>query len=165
MSGVTEALVWDYIPLTTYQAKGEAFSYVISEVEGHFAVSAFTPGGPIDMDVQVALAVEPTLEDAKQAAQLWESNGPTPKTRPDRVRVYFRGYVEYHVTDSEKLVEAMCHEWAGGGPEDKKVGSLIGNTAASFRRKNLFAIAGTEAEAMRVTAGSVQPATEGPHPI
>ncbi len=164
MSCVTEALVWDYIPLTTYQAKGKAFSYVISEVDGHFEASAFTPGGPIDMDVQVAFAVEPTLDDAKRAVQLWETNGATPTARPGRVRVYFRGYVEYHVSDAEKLMEAMFHEWAGGLPEDKKVGSLIGNTAGSFRRKNLFAIAGAEAESMRLTAGSVQPA-EGPTPI
>jgi hypothetical protein len=163
MSGVTEALVWTKYEPAHYQAKGDAFSYVIDGVEGHFVARAFSPAGPIDMDVQVALAVEPTLDDAKQAVQLWESNGPTPKPRPKRVRVYFRGYVEYHVTDAEKLMEAAFHEWAGGLPEDKKVGSLIGNTMRRFGLN--FAIDGAETESMRVTAGSVQPATEGPTPI
>ena len=165
MGGVTEALVWTKYEPAHYQAKGDAFSYVIDEVEGHFEARAFSPGGPIDMNVQVALAVEPTLDDAKQAAQLWESNGPTPKPRPERVRVYFRGYVEYHVTDTEKLADAAGNEWAGGLPEDKKVGSLIDRTVDSFGLKNLFAIDGAKAESMRVTAGSVQPTAEGPTPI
>jgi len=164
MGGVTEALVWTKYEPAHYQAKGDAFSYVIDEVEGHFEARAFSPGGPIDMNVQVALAVEPTLDDAKQAAQLWESNGPTPKPRPERVRVYFRGYVEYHVTDTEKLADAAGNEWAGGLPEDKQVDELIGHTVGCFGSKSDFAIDGAEAESLRVSA-SLQQSAEGPNPI
>jgi hypothetical protein len=164
MSGVTEALVWTKYEPAHYQAKGDAFSYVIDEVEGHFVASAFSPAGPVDMSVQVALAWEPTLDDAKLAVQLWEADGPLPTARAGRVRVYYRGYVEYHVTDAEKLMYAAGNEWAGGLPEDKKVGSLIDHTVDRFRLENLFAIDGAEAESFRVSA-SLQPAAEGPTSI
>ncbi len=156
--------MWKKYEPAHYQAKGSAFSYVIDEVEGHFVASAFTPAGPVDMDVQVALATEPTLDDAKRAVQLWEAGGPISRARAGRVRVYFRGYVEYHVTDAEKLMYATGNEWAGGLPEDKKVGSLIDHTIDQFRLKDLFGIDGAEAESMRVSA-SLQPSAEGPTPI
>ena len=164
MSGVTEALVWDYIPFTTYQAKGEEFFYVIREVEGHFVASAFSGNGPIDVSVERAVALEPTLDDAKRAAQLWEDAGPIPTARAGRVRVYFRGYVEYHVTDAEKLMDATGNEWAGGGAEDKQVDELIGHTVGCFGSKSDFAIDGAEAESLRVSA-SLQQSAEGPNPI
>jgi hypothetical protein len=159
MSGVTEALVWtaEHTP-TQHRAQGDGFFYLIDEIEEHFEAMAFSSGyGTVD--AAVAYAVEPTLDDAKRAAQIWESNGPMPKARTDRVRVYFRGYVEYHVTDTMKLMDAAGNEWAPGVPEDKKVGSLIDHTVDRFRLKNLFAIDGAEAESMRVSA-SLQPSAD-----
>jgi predicted transcriptional regulator len=112
----------------------------------------------------VADAVEPTLDAAKQVAQLWESNGPMPNARAGRVRVYFRGYVEYNVNDTVKLMDAVGFGEAAGVPEDKKVGSLIQHTINRFQMKNQFAIDGAEAESLQVSA-SLQPSAEGPMPI
>src|ERR1700722_13406083 len=89
MGGVIEALVWTQYGPTFFQAKSDAFVYTINEVEGHFVASAFSGNGPIDVSVRRALALEPTLDDAKRAAQLWESAGPIPTARAGRVRVYF----------------------------------------------------------------------------
>ena len=149
---------------TFFQAKSDAFVYTINEVEGHFVASAFSGNGPIDVSVRRALALEPTLDDAKRAAQLWESAGPIPTARAGRVRVYLRGYVEYHVTDAEKLMDATGNEWAGGGAEDKQVDELIGHTVGCFGSKSDFAIDGAEAESLRVSA-SLDPSAEGPTPI
>ncbi len=163
MGGVTDALVWTKTAPIQHQAKGDAFFYLIHEVEEHFEAKAFSRGDGT-IDVQVAEAVEPTLDDAKQAAQLWESNGPMPKARAGRVRVYFRGYVEYNVNDTVKLMDAVGFGEAAGVPEDKKVGSLIQHTINRFQMKNQFAIDGAEAESLRVSASS-QPSAEGPVPI
>jgi hypothetical protein len=163
MGGVTDALVWTKTAPIQHQAKGDAFFYIIHEVEQHFEARAFSRGDGT-IDVQVAEAVEPTLDAGKQAAQLWESNGPMPKARAGRVRVYFRGYVEYNVNDTVKLMDAVGFGEAAGVPEDKKVGSLIQHTINRFQMKNQFAIDGAEAESLRVSASS-QPSAEGPVPI
>lgn len=163
MSGVTEALVWTQYGPTFFQAKSDAFFYTLNEVEGHFVASVFSNNGPIGVSVRRALAWEPTLDDAKRAAQLWESAGPEPKARAGRVRVYFRGYVEYHVTDAEKLMDATGNEWAGGLPVDKQVDELIDHTVGCFESKSDFAIDGAEAESLRVSV-SLDPSAEGPTP-
>jgi hypothetical protein len=162
MVGVTE-LVWTKNADTQYRAEGDTFFYLINNVEHHhFEATAFSRNDIIS--VNVAHSAEPTLDDAKRVAQLWESSGPTRIARDGRFRVYFRGYVEYDVTDAVKLMDAVGFGEAAAGPRDKQVGSLIEHTVNRFQMKNQFAIDGAAAESLQVFA-SLDPSAEGPTPI
>jgi hypothetical protein len=154
--------LWTKTADTAYEASGDAFHYLIHELRDSFVATAWSRGDGT-IDVKVAQAVEPTLDDAKRATQLWEFDGQMRKKRAERVRVYFRGYVEYHVDDTVKVEDAVGFGEAAGTFEDRTPGSLIQHTVNGFK-KELFAIEGADVESLQLSA-SLQPSVEGPIPI